>query len=70
MFSFGMEIGAGVFVLSIGAYLYGVSLSKEIKVSLFAINRNSQSKTDQTILLGQIIEFLEVHSSGQRLSRI
>lgn len=67
---YGYMIGASIFVLSIGAYLYGNSLSKGIKGSLFAFNRNVRAKTDQSILLEQVIEFLELHSNAKQLIAI
>lgn len=67
VFLHGVRIGACVLILAIGSYLYAVGLCKRIKESLFAIIRSTQTKTDQSILLGEIIEFIELHSSAQQL---
>lgn len=47
-----------------------IALNKIVKASLFNFNRNIRAKADQTVLLEQLIEFLELHSSAKQLSKI
>lgn len=68
MFLCGMRIGACALILAAGSYLHGIAISKCIKGSLFAINRNAKSKANRSHLLEQIIEFLQLHSNTQQLS--
>lgn len=68
MFSRGEMIGACALTLAIGSYLYAIAISKCLKASLFAINRNAKSKANRRHLLEQIIEFLDMHSKSQQLS--
>lgn len=70
MFTHGVAIIACVLGLAIGSFLYGMALSKDIKMSLFYINRNARAEGDQSILLEQIVEFLQLHSSSKQLSKI
>lgn len=69
LFSYALMIGACLVAFGIGAYLYEIAVSNCIKGSLFAINRNTQAKADQSILLEQFIEFLKLHSNAKQLSR-
>lgn len=68
MISYGLTIGGCVLVLAISAFFYGIAVSKCIKISLFTIQRSAQTKIDQSILLQQMIELFEMHSSAKQLS--
>lgn len=70
MLTYAFTINAPLITMSIASYLYAIALSRIVKGSLFAINRSSNraEKLDRSILLEQIIEFLEVHSSAKQLS--
>lgn len=68
MFCYGMTVGSYVLALAAGAYSYGIALSKCIKGSLFCINRSTLAKIDQSILLEQFAEFIDLHSSTEQLS--
>lgn len=68
MFSWGEMIGACILLLTVGAYLYAIAMSKCIEKSLNAVNHNARAETDQSILLKQLIEFLESHSNTKQLS--
>lgn len=63
-------IASPIIAMAIASHLYAIALSKVIKGSIFFINRSAQAKkTDQSICLEQIVEFLELHSSAKQLSR-
>lgn len=65
MFLYGFTIGGCVFVLAIGSFLYAISLSRDNKDSLCTITRNSQAKTDRSILWEQLTK---LHANSKQLS--
>lgn len=65
MFLYGIKVPACVLALSIGSYLYSIALSKDVKGSLFMFKRNIQSKADQSLLLEQLAEFIDLHSNAK-----
>lgn len=71
MITCALTIAAPLIALPIASYLYCSVLSKVIKGSLFFINRSSQAKKpDQSTLLDQIIEFLELHANAKQLRKL
>lgn len=66
---YALIVTASILSMAIASFLYAVALSRDIKGSLFAFNLNAQAKVDQPILLDQLTEFIEVHSSAKQLSK-
>lgn len=63
-----LAICACVMNLAVGSFLYAIGLCDFIKGYLLSINQNARARADPSILLEQLTEFLEMHSSLKQLS--
>lgn len=67
MVRYEMMIGACVVSLAIGCYLLGIAMSKSINGSLLSISQSIEAKNDEKIILDQLAEFIELHSTAKQL---
>lgn len=54
--------------IGIGNYLFGMSLTDDIKTILHSIDKNSKSRKNRQNLRAQFIEFINLHSDTKQLS--
>lgn len=67
MLSYVLMIAACILSYAFGSYFLGMAMSKSVKGSLFAINRSTGDKIDQKLILDQIAEFIDLHSTAEQL---
>lgn len=60
-------IAACVISFAFGCYLLGIAMSESIKDSLLSIDRSIGDKTDENLILDQLVEFIELHSTAKQL---
>lgn len=67
MVSYQLIIAACVISFAFGCYFLGIAMSKSIRGSLFSIDQSIGVKIDQKLILDQLAEFLEFHSTAKQL---
>lgn len=70
LLSYALTIGPCIIAFAVGSYHFTMAMNKCIKMSLFGINQHSNAEVDRPILLGQLDELIELHSSAKQLSEM
>lgn len=70
MFMYMFKIAACMLTLAVGFYLHVMVMIKGIKENLFAINSSAQNEAERMRIWGQLIEFIEFHTTAKQFSNI